>query len=218
MRTRTAALGVAMTLLVAACGGSSESADDEPTIIIEGATEQAAPATTAEVEADTTADDSATDESAGDDSSTGESAGEVETAEMTDEEIGLEFAQCMRDQGLDFEDPTVESDGSLTFTPPEGGVDDAFTDAFDECEPLLDGASFLPGDDQLTEIEDQLLEFAQCLRDEGLDVDDPDLSGGLARAAQGGIFGPDFDPDDPANADAIAACQGLLAGLAPGRA
>ena len=214
MRTRTAALGVAMTLLVAACGGSSESADETPAIIIEGATEQAAPATTAEVVDDTT---STVD--AGDDATADETSGAAVVAEdRTEEQAALEFAQCIRDEGLDFDDPTIAADGSVSFTPPQGGVTDEFAEAAEECGELLEGASFLPDDDQLTEIEDQLLEFAECLREQGLDVDDPDLSGGLVGAARGGIFGPDFDPEDPANADAIQACQSLLAGLAPGGA
>ena len=63
----------------------------------------------------------------------------------------------------------------------------------------------------------QLLDVAQCLRDQGLDVDDPDLSDGLAGAGgPAGIFGAGFDPNDPANQDAIEACRGLFTGFGQG--
>ena len=62
-----------------------------------------------------------------------------------------------------------------------------------------------------TETQDQLLAFAQCLRDEGVDVSDPDLSDGAA-----GLLDWEFDPEDPANAAAIEACQTLFAGAGGG--
>jgi hypothetical protein len=55
------------------------------------------------------------------------------------------------------------------------------------------------------------LAFAQCLRDEGVDVSDPDLSNGAA-----GLLDWEFDPEDPANAAAIEACQTLFAGAGGG--
>ena len=47
------------------------------------------------------------------------------------------------------------------------------------------------------------------LRENGVEVDDPDLS--KVVPGQGArIFGDDFDPQDPANADAVAGCSSLL--------
>ncbi len=52
-------------------------------------------------------------------------------------------------------------------------------------------------------------ELAQCLRNNGVAVDDLDLSTFVP--GQGArMFRDVFDPEDPANADAIAACSGLL--------
>lgn len=154
------------------------------------------------------------DSSLGDADATGTSAGQ------TDEELALEFTQCMRDEGVDLPDPTVNADGSIELFEP-GAIrnidanDPDVADAIEECGDLIAGASFLPGAglDQ-SEIEDRLLGFAECLRDLGLDVDDPDLSRGLA-GGPAAIFGDNFDPTDPANADAVQACQSAFGAGGP---
>lgn len=201
MWARSAIVGVVTVLAATACGGSEDAATDAAPIVIEGASSAETTTATSVVET-TTAD-------------TSDGAGSAD-AEMTDEEAALEFAQCMRDEGLDFPDPTVDADGAVSFDIQPGGATEDLTAGFDTCSELIEGASFLPQQGDINEIEDQLLEFAECMRDEGVDLDDPDLSAGFGAAAGGGIFGPNFDPDDPANADAIDACSGILAGLAPG--
>lgn len=178
---------LSIALLAAGCGGSSDEADAAPVIVVE--------------DSGTTADDT-TDGSA-----------EVTGAAGTDEEQALAFAQCMRDDGIDFPDPTVNPDGSIDFfgaNREQGGFaqDPGFTDAIESCGALIEGASFLPEADDFTEREDMLLEAAECLRDNGVDVPDPQLGQGT-----GGPFGEDFDPDDPATAAAIEACQDVFAGL-----
>lgn len=132
--------------------------------------------------------------------------------DQTDEELALEFTQCMRGEGVDLADPAVNADGSIQLFQPGANSnidqdDPAVTDAVDICGDIIAGASFLPGAglDQ-SEIEDRLLGFAQCLRDLGLDVDDPDISGGFA-GGPAALFGDNFDPTDPANADAVQECQ-----------
>ena len=139
-------------------------------------------------------------------------------ATQTDEEQALAFAQCMRDEGIDFPDPVTAADGSIDFSGSRGpaGNGEATRAAFQVCGDQLDGASFLPGggDRFDEETQDTFLEFAQCLRDQGLDVDDPDLSDGFPApgdgGGRGGVFGDGFDPQDPANADAIETCQGIF--------
>ncbi len=195
-RILTGAVGLA--LLTAACGGDGDEPEAAPTVVIDG-------------------------ESAASDSADG-TAG----ADGTDEELALEFAQCMRDNGVpQFEDPTVDADGSIQLAP--GGVggggngdldpgDPDVQAAIEACGDIIAGASFLPGADlDEAELEDDLLAMAQCLRDLGHDVTDPDLSGGFGPGAGGGggpqaIFGPDFDPTDPANGDDVETCQETVYG------
>lgn len=153
---------------------------------------------------------------------------DVPTTQDEDQEALNEFAACMRDNGVDgFEDPVVNADGSVDFGANGGQVGaedrDVLQAAFEECGDLIEGLSIAPGDGDfdVTEIEDQLVAFAACMRDEGIDMDDPDLSnfgpGGGGQgdgAAGGGPFG-DLDLDDPGVQAAFEACQGEF-GFGPG--
>jgi len=135
------------------------------------------------------------------------------TSDLTEEEQALAFAECMRDEGLDWPDPTTSADGSIDITGGLGagavtGPSSDFAAAADVCAPLVEGASFLPGAGGIdAETQDLLLDFTQCLRDEGVEVDDFDTDA----IGRGGILG-EFDPQDPANADPIQACQSLFVG------
>ena len=198
-------------LLLTACGGGGDdnSTDAEPQIVVLG---------------DDTADSGSEGEIVGVDEGTGDGAGGGETlaADATEEEQALAFAQCMRDEGIDWPDPTTNADGSIDLFGGAGrgdgqgggGVDDGRRAAFDICGSLVEGASFLPGGAGGfdAETQDSFLEFTQCLRDNGVDIDDPDFSNPGGDGDQRGRFGGSFDPQDPANADAIEACQGLFAG------
>lgn len=144
------------------------------------------------------------------------------TSDVSDEALALEFAECMRGEGVDWPDPITLADGSIDLlggqgpgavTAADGTVDDATQAAIDTCSPIIAGSSLLPGADDIdAETQDQLLEFAQCLRDNGIDVDDPDLSVVGTGSGPAAMFGPSFDPSDPITQDAIGACQSLFAG------
>ena len=125
--------------------------------------------------------------------------------------MALDFVACMRAQGIEMNDPTVDADGNVQLLGP-GGLqqlsDPDFQDAAPNCVDLIETATFFTEAPDFTAIEDSLLEFAQCLRSEGIDVTDPDMSNLTGGPAA--IFGSNFDPQDPANAGAIAACQQFL--------
>lgn len=127
------------------------------------------------------------------------------------EQAQLDFAQCMRARGLDFEDPRPDANGNLQFQRPTGDFDQAaFQDGLEACQDLLAGAGNVLPDFDSTEFQDAQLEFAQCMRDEGVDFPDPEPGQGLgARAAQ-------IDTNDPTTAAAIEKCQPLIAGVLPG--
>ena len=70
-------------------------------------------------------------------------------------------------------------------------------DAFRECLPTLQGATFArnPSPEDEIELQDNLLKLAQCLRDNGIDASDPDFSGG-PRAGFGSVLnGVDREDD-----------------------
>ncbi|HXH33591.1 MAG TPA: hypothetical protein VNJ54_04160 [Plantibacter sp.] len=82
----------------------------------------------------------------------------------------LELASCMRDQGVDVEDPTPGNTISL-----DGS--DATNAAYDTCEGIVGLPPVNPDQPSKEEISDELRLRAQCLRDKGFDVPDPAADG-----------------------------------------
>ncbi|MDJ0768753.1 MAG: hypothetical protein QNJ12_08160 [Ilumatobacter sp.] len=234
----------ATSLIAAACGGDDDSAGESAAgIVVDGAGDAAivvdeSPGDVATGDGtDGGADDAGAGELviAGSGGDAAASDGAASTGDMTEEEQALAFAQCMRDEGIEeWPDPTTSADGSIDLLGgagpgggggglgggQDGGPTGELQAAFEVCGEIIEGASFLPGggagggfDDP--EFQDQFLEFAQCLRDNGLDVDDPDFGNfqpGQGGGGGGGLFGENFDPQDPDSQAAIEACQGLFGG------
>ena len=205
---RPAAALLAVGLVAAACGGS----DAEDTIAVASLDEP-----TTETTSEPGADD----------------------AERTDEEAMLAFAQCVRANGVDdFPDPSTDADGNISFELFGSGIEigtETFDAAVAACESEVEGVAIGGGQgiDQ-TEVEDTMLEFTECLRNEGIDVGDftfPEAGGPPPGAGEDGGFELSgsrndliaavlgLDADDPAVQAGIETCEPLLAGLGqPGAA
>ena len=142
---------------------------------------------------------------------------ESQDALAGDEARLIDFSQCMRDNGVArFPDAVVSEDGAVDF----GGFEqfdefdqDDLEAAFEACVDRLDGLSFAPGgaNFDFTEIQDTLLEFSQCMRDNGFDLPDPDFSN-FDLAGGVGPFG-EIDPTLPDFEEALEACQDIFADL-----
>ena len=150
----------------------------------------------------------------------------VEDSSGSPEEALLAFASCMRENGLDVADPTVDAEGNLSLGRPGGGGGGAGAGfdrqaaeaAFEVCGDLLEGVTLGFGAQDRTGLEDDLLSFASCMRDNGFDMPDPDFSatpGGAGGPGGGGPFGQ-IDRDDPAFESALETCQDELPGFAGG--
>jgi hypothetical protein len=154
------------------------------------------------------------------------------------EQAALEFAQCIRDGGIDFPDPTVDEEGNPSFAAAfqaaqDGSFDarsEEFRQALADCEDLIDGFAFGRGGANVgvEQIQEALLPYTECLRDEGLDVGDVNLGGGQPGAGAGGEqqgggrreggFDPaarlaaflGLDTEDPEVEAAMATCQPIL--------
>ena len=124
----------------------------------------------------------------------------------------LAYVQCVRDQGVDLADPTVDADGNLTLGGGGSGggtgvptIDhDALVTAQEACGEVPPGA-FGSGLRDTTEFQDAALVFMQCMRDEGIEVADPDFST-TSGPGGGGMLG-DLDRSDPAVIAALETCQ-----------
>ena len=126
--------------------------------------------------------------------------------ETTFEEGVLEFAQCMREEGINFPDPTFDIDGNPQFDNLEIENEEEFERAFENCEDILRNA--LPEQFDLDpEVEaalvDASLEFSQCMRDQGIDFPDP-------KPGEFGFFAfrdADIDFSSESVQDAFEICQ-----------
>lgn len=141
-------------------------------------------------------------------------AGTADSELAADEDAVLAFATCMRDEGIDFPDPVVDSDGNVGFDllafRDLAEVDQTeLEEAFEPCAPLLSGVNF--GFDQIfeTEFQDQLVAFSGCMRENGFDMPDPDFS---ALTTTGEVY-PELDLDDPDFEVAFTACEETLPGI-----
>ncbi|ENO17800.1 hypothetical protein JFX23_06470 [Schaalia cardiffensis] len=89
------------------------------------------------------------------------------------EDATLIFAQCMRDKGFDVPDTGLTADNL-------NDTSDAFNDAINECQQKVGPA--LGEENDLTKdpaAQEQLVKGAECLRDLGYDVADPEVGKGL---------------------------------------
>ena len=131
------------------------------------------------------------------------------------EDSVLAFTACLRDEGLEVDDPAVDSEGNLVAPSPHalaGKTLDmgALHSAFEVCNDHLDGVAFGMSTEDQSEREDELLAFAECMRENGYDMPDPDFSNGGHTGD--GPFGDAIDTDDPLFAPAAASCQGIIGG------
>ena len=189
-RAGIGALALAGVLFVAACGGGGGS-NPQVASLGEGAS---GPTTTA----------------APGGSSNGSSNGDEADAQQA----MLDFAACMREHGVDMPDPQFDADGKAAIAI-GGGPSDLDTAKVNEAQKACDSylqkvrENMPPPDPAKVEEEKQkLLQFAQCMRDHGIDFPDPQISsdGGGIQVQMGAGEGGRFDPESPAFKEANEAC------------
>jgi hypothetical protein len=151
------------------------------------------------------------------------------------EDAMLEYAQCMRDNGVDMPDPTFSEDGKGAIAiqgrtagagagagPDPSSAD--FEEAAEVCDPIMEDARSnmpQPSPEEKAEMQDEMLAFTACMREHGVDMPDPTFTddGGVALTAPGKGPAPDApaggDPEasegprtDPAFEAALEECQG----------
>jgi len=144
-------------------------------------------------------------------------------ASSNPEDAMLDFAQCMRDHGVDMPDPQTGG-GGVRIGIGQNGIDpgsEAFQAAQEACQHFLDDAGFGGPRDLSQEQLDQMVEFAQCMRDNGIDMPDPAADGGMSvqirgQASSGGAGPGGVDPQSDEFQAAMEACQALRPEFGPG--
>ena len=184
-KIRIAVAAVAMAGLLAACGSSDDNGSDDGIASL-GST--------------TTAPD-----------------GDEQTTETSvdPEEALLAYTECMRDEGIDMPDPVFVDDGdgksggAIAISRAEGDEKDGplidfdseeFKAAEETCKPIMDEAvgSMEIDPERQAEMREDMLEFAQCMRDHGIDFPDPEF--GDTGRVTGGV-GPGDEGDPPTEAE-----------------
>jgi hypothetical protein len=124
------------------------------------------------------------------------------------EQAMIEFAQCMRENGVpSFPDPVAQPDGSFGFPRPRGVSSSALEAAVESCQSELEAAGLrLPGSDaQDPEVEDAILDFSRCMRENGVpEFPDPQPGAGFH-----GLF-DGIDQQSPRVQGAIQSCESIL--------
>jgi hypothetical protein len=121
-----------------------------------------------------------------------------------------DFAQCMREHGVDIPDPApgggptkIEATGSPAKME---AAQEACGELLDEVRPQLSG-------EQQAEFKEAALAHARCMREHGIDFPDPQFSadGGARIQLERGRV----DPDDPEFAAAQEECGDLMERVQP---
>jgi hypothetical protein len=148
--------------------------------------------------------------------------GDAPVAEMTNEEAMFALAECIRDQGFDVKDPVIDEDGfprlRSMFQPlmEAGEVDRAAIGAaMEACSEFADAITTQFSDLDSTDREDQMFAYAECMRDNGYEMPDPDFSGEPGQGQGGGPFSG-LDREDPDFQAAQEVCRDLFVGGGPG--
>jgi hypothetical protein len=134
----------------------------------------------------------------GGDGETEASSGEPTAAEEDEQrEAQVKFAECMREQGIDFPDPKPGG-GPQTFrVGGDSGIDpQEFEEAQKACDKYRRDIRPNLSEEEKEEQKERALEFARCMREHGIDMPDPQF-GENGEVRIGGSGGPRFDPDDP---------------------
>ena len=113
-----------------------------------------------------------------------------------------DFAECMRENGIDFPDPGTGGDRAVRID----GDPEELREAEEACAELREKIEPPDlSDEQMAEFKQAALAHARCMREQGVDFPDPqfDADGGATiKLAPGG----EVDPDDPDFQKAQEAC------------
>ncbi len=133
----------------------------------------------------------------------------------------LAFARCMRQHGIDMPDPKFTANGGATqelkSRPGKGPDDPKFKAAQQACQKYMPngGQPKKPNPQE----QQQMVAFARCMRQHGIDIPDPNPnSGGIeVHSGSGGNGRKGPNPDDPKFKAAQQACQKLLPNAGKGQ-
>jgi hypothetical protein len=135
----------------------------------------------------------------------------------------LKFSKCMRDHGVDFPDPQRVGSGGIKLSGKNINPNDPKTKAAQSaCQKYMKiggGETLDPA--KRAQLQETALKYARCMREHGVDMPDPQLSGkgGLTfqagpgsgpKSSSGSGKGLGVNPDSPKFKEADKACNHFL--------
>jgi hypothetical protein len=144
-------------------------------------------------------------------------SGDSKSAATDAEQAALDFAECMRDNGVPtFPDPVVQPDGSFGFQRPPGASANALDEALKSCQDEAEALGLDSGPEGGDpEAQDALLRVSRCMRENGIpEFPDPKPNSD-ALSGLHDLFS-DYDLESPRVAKALNACQPVLNQLLAG--
>jgi hypothetical protein len=141
-----------------------------------------------------------------DPSGDGDSAADRET-KMQD--AALDYARCMRENGVDMPDPDV-GQGGIRMTSPKGVAPSKMRKADQVCQKYLQAVKPPEmSEEEQKEFRDAALANARCMREHGIDFPDPEFGkNGEARVEIG--RGSGIDPESTKFKEAQKACESTM--------
>jgi hypothetical protein len=131
----------------------------------------------------------------------------VEEEPLDDEAKMMAFVQCMRDEGIEYKDPVVDSEGNVQRPELAEGVQVTREEqgaAMEMCGKHLEGLTLGRRRVDMSDRIDEFVALATCLREKGYDVDDPTAE----TFEQWGVdFRVEFNWDDPKAKAAYEECN-----------
>jgi hypothetical protein len=127
-----------------------------------------------------------------------DAADKAAATRAADQDRARQFAKCMRENGVDMPDPEVGPDGGIKFKMraergQKGTSEDESKAAMDKCRKYMPNG----GKPQKPSPQDQekLRQFAKCMREHGVKMDDPGPDGGIviARKKGDGLSDEEFE-------------------------
>jgi hypothetical protein len=133
------------------------------------------------------------------------------------QEAQLKFARCMREHGVEMDDPK-QGERGIQMVGPRGASPQKAREAEEACRKYLDAIKPPElSDEQEKQLKDAALAHARCMRDHGIDFPDPTF-GEDGRATIKIERGSGVDPQDPKVQEAEKACQEKLPQIGGGPA
>lgn len=127
---------------------------------------------------------------------------------LDDEALMMEFAECLRNEGMQITDPRVDADGNIQMPELLEGATaskEEWTAAYEVCGEIIENITFSEKKvDRSAQLE-QYIEFAACMQEAGFDIEEP-----TAETLDTWIddLKSTFDWDDPDAEDVQETCFG----------